>query len=91
MSNSLEKVPYSVKEERLNTLTHAFGAALSLVGLIIFMVTSLQQQDISKFITHTIYGLVCAVCLVHRLFTMVQHRLVLKSFLNYLTTVPFIY
>lgn len=48
---------YSVDEERLNTLTHTFGALLSLCGLTTFVVIAIMNNDFYKLATLSIYGI----------------------------------
>ena len=59
MTNQNKKiaVAYSAQEERLNTITHGIGALLSMVGLLSFVVITVEQNDFFKLITHSIYGI----------------------------------
>ena len=47
---------YSSKEEAANTLTHLFGALLSVAALIALLVPSVQQADPWRIISFSIYG-----------------------------------
>lgn len=48
---------YTVKEEFANSLTHAIGAALSVVGLILLVTLAAMYGDAWRVVSFTIYGL----------------------------------
>ncbi len=51
------EAPYSPREEFLNTLTHAIGSALSLLGMLLLLVYAAPQDDNWRTVSFTIYGL----------------------------------
>lgn len=53
---------YSPKEELANTITHAIGAFLSLIGLILLSFISYKSENMLHFITSLIYG-ISLICL----------------------------
>jgi len=54
---NLPPAPYSTKEEQLNTWTHGFGALAALLGLLIFVVSTIYQQQWLKLLTLSVYGI----------------------------------
>jgi len=44
------------REERLNTITHLFGAALALAGLVVLVVLASLQGDPWKIVSFSVYG-----------------------------------
>jgi len=59
---NLSPTPYSTKEEYLNTWTHGFGALAAIIGLVIFIVSTVYQQQWLKLLTLSVYG-ISLVCL----------------------------
>ena len=53
----LSPTPYSTKEEFLNTWTHGFGALAAILGLVIFVVSTVYQQQWLKLLTLSVYGI----------------------------------
>lgn len=47
---------YSKKEEIANTLTHAIGAILAIIGLYFLLNDELNQQNITRLLAFSIYG-----------------------------------
>lgn len=56
-TSSPSPLPYSTKEEKLNTWTHAIGAIGGLLGLLLFLVVTIESQQWLKLLTTSIYGL----------------------------------
>lgn len=54
--NIKTKLDYTEKEETANTLTHALGIALSLLGLFSLILQSIQNKSIEEFISYLIFG-----------------------------------
>lgn len=48
---------YSVEEERWNILTHGFGSAISVVGVIVLIAKAIQLHSAKVFIAFLIYGI----------------------------------
>jgi len=51
-----KQLPYSAKEEWLNTWTHGVGAIGGLLSLLLFMVISIESQQWLKLVTSSVYG-----------------------------------
>lgn len=47
---------YSLREERLNYLTHGLGAVFSAVGTAVLVVAASQQGDVWKIVSFSIFG-----------------------------------
>ena len=54
MSN---QTSYTVKEERLNVLSHFIGLVLSVIALILLLIKSISTGDIWTIVSFSIYGL----------------------------------
>jgi hemolysin III len=48
---------YSQREEQLNTLTHAFGAFLGALSILLFIINYFEHGDRLKLVTTTIYSI----------------------------------
>jgi hemolysin III len=48
---------YSVKEERINIRSHAFGLLLSLAALSLLMIKAAEESQLVYFVAYLIYGL----------------------------------
>jgi len=55
--NIPEMPAYSIREEQLNTLTHAFGAFLGGVSLLLFIINYFEHGDKLKLATTIVYGI----------------------------------
>ena len=53
----IKKLAYAIKEERWNTATHAVGAVLSLLGLVILLLKAFKTATIWDDFSFTVYGL----------------------------------
>ncbi|MCK5875670.1 MAG: hemolysin III family protein [Alcanivoracaceae bacterium] len=57
---SLEHFPheahYTLREERLNSLTHGLGALLSAVGTLVLVLTAAREGDVWKIVSFSIFG-----------------------------------
>lgn len=57
---TLEQFPheahYTLREERLNSLTHGLGALLSAVGTLVLVLAAAREGDIWKIISFSIFG-----------------------------------
>ena len=47
---------YSIKEEVANSVSHGIGALLSVAGLTLLLINAIEQQNITKIISFSIYG-----------------------------------
>lgn len=47
---------YSIKEEVANSVSHGIGALLSVAGLTLLLINTIEQQNITKIISFSIYG-----------------------------------
>ncbi|MFP4431017.1 MAG: PAQR family membrane homeostasis protein TrhA [Spirochaetaceae bacterium] len=48
--------PYSRNEERANSITHGFGALMSLVGTVALTLRALETGDIRRIVTYPVFG-----------------------------------
>ena len=56
--NDKQKVKYySPPEEMVNILSHAFGLAVSLVGLVMLVLKGLRSEGMLPFVSYTVFGL----------------------------------
>ena len=57
---SLEHFPheahYTLREERLNSLTHGLGALLSAVGTLVLVLAAAREGDVWKIVSFSIFG-----------------------------------
>ena len=57
---SLEQFPheahYTLREERLNSLTHGLGALLSAVGTLVLVLAAAREGDVWKIVSFSIFG-----------------------------------
>lgn len=57
---SLEHFPheahYTLREERLNSLTHGLGALLSAVGTLVLVLAAAREGDVWKLVSFSIFG-----------------------------------
>jgi len=56
-NNISEVATYSLREEQLNTLTHAFGAFLGALSILLFIINYFEHGDKLKLMTTTIYSI----------------------------------
>lgn len=47
---------YSIKEEVANSVSHGIGALISVAGLTLLLINPIEQQNITKIISFSIYG-----------------------------------
>ncbi|MBU2972685.1 hemolysin III family protein [Pseudoalteromonas sp. C2R02] len=47
---------YSIKEEVANSVSHGIGALLSVAGLTLLLINAIEQQNITKIMSFSIYG-----------------------------------
>lgn len=47
---------YSIKEEVANSVSHGIGALISVAGLTLLLINAIEQQNITKIISFSIYG-----------------------------------
>ncbi|HLR17191.1 MAG TPA: hemolysin III family protein [Alcanivoracaceae bacterium] len=47
---------YSRREESINSLTHGIGAVLSIIGTFLLLIPAIQQQDIWKMVSFSVFG-----------------------------------
>lgn len=52
----VEKLEHNL-EETLNTLTHGFGAVLSVIGLVTLLIASIPMEDLSRVVSFSIFGI----------------------------------
>ena len=57
---SLEQFPheahYTLREERLNSLSHGLGALMSVVGTLLLVSKAAQMGDVWKIVSFSIFG-----------------------------------
>ena len=56
MTTSIEKPHYSIGEEIANCISHGVGALLSVAGLTLLLVYSIEVGDISRIVSFSVYG-----------------------------------
>ena len=72
---------YSLAEELANSITHGFGALLSVAGLTVLVTYASQQQDVWRIVSCSIYGATLVMLfLSSTLYHSVQHEVTKKIF-----------
>ena len=56
MTTNQKKPLYTPEEERANMITHGIGTLLSLIGMVLMLVITIRQQNLTKIIAASVYG-----------------------------------